>query len=164
METGDHLTPQTQNPSPKTQTPMHPLYISRNDYSQLQLFVTAALRTGATPALERLRHELARATIIDPAALPQDIVTMDSRVQFEDLYSGEIEEYTLTFPEQADASEGRLSILAPVGTALLGYRAGAIVDWPTPGGIRRLRLHRVTPPREVAAPAASPAVAFTAAH
>ncbi len=128
-----------------------PLYISRNDYTQLRLFVDAALRSGAKPALEKLRAELDRAAIIDPGALPQDIVTMDSRVQFEDLRTGEVEEYTLTFPEKADIAAGRLSILAPVGTALLGFRTGAIVDWPTPGGIRRLKIHRVTPRHEVAA-------------
>jgi regulator of nucleoside diphosphate kinase len=130
---------------------MNPLYISRNDYTQLRLFVDAALRSRANPALEKLRAELDRAAIIDPAALPQDIVTMDSRVQFEDLGTGEIEEYTLTFPEKADISEGRLSILAPVGTALLGFRTGDIVDWPTPGGMRRLKIHHVTPRHEVAA-------------
>jgi regulator of nucleoside diphosphate kinase len=130
-----------------------PLFISRADYTQLRLFVDAALRSGSqsNPALERLRAELDHATIIDAAALPQDLVTMDSRVRFEDLRSGEIEEYTLTFPDQADISAGRLSILAPIGTALLGYRVGAIVDWPTPGGIRRLKIHHVTPRHEVAA-------------
>lgn len=135
-----------------------PLYISRNDYTQLRLFLDAALRSRAHPALEKLRAELDRATIIDPVALPQDVVTMDSRVQFEDLATGEIEEYTLTFPESADINEGRLSILAPIGTALLGYRTGAIVDWPTPGGIRRLKIHRVTPRHEVAT-AAKPSFA-----
>lgn len=128
-----------------------PLYISRNDYTQLRLFVDAALRSDTHSALARLRDELGRATIIDPAALPQDLVTMDSRVRFEDLGTGEIEEYTLTFPGKADIAEGRLSILAPIGTALLGYRTGAIVDWPTPGGIRRLKIHHVTPRHEVTA-------------
>ena len=128
---------------------MHPLYISRNDYTQLRLFLDAALRSRANPALEKLRTELDRATIIDPAALPQDLVTMDSRVRFEDLGTGEIEEYTLTFPQRADIAEGRLLILAPVGTALLGFRTGDIVDWPTPGGIRRLKIHHVTPRHEV---------------
>lgn len=71
---------------------------------------------------------------------------MGSLVRFEDLYTGEIEEYTLTFPDQADVATGRLSILAPVGTALLGFREGSIVDWPTPGGIRRLKIHHVAQP------------------
>jgi regulator of nucleoside diphosphate kinase len=140
------------------------LYITRNDHHRLSLLLNAALRTGPSAALEKLRGELDRATLLDPAAIPADIVTMGSRVQIEDLGTNEVEEYLLVYPDQANIAEGRLSVLAPVGTALLGFRAGAIVDWPTPGGIRRLRLHRVTPPREVAPPAASPAVAFTAAH
>jgi regulator of nucleoside diphosphate kinase len=137
-----------------------PLYITRNDHHRLRLLVSAALRTNASASLEKLRGELDRATVIDPAAVPPDRVTMGSRVRFEDLYSNEIEEYTLTYPDQADIGEGRLSILAPVGTALIGYRAGDIVDWPTPGGIRRLKIHGVTPSREVPAPALSPALAF----
>lgn len=128
-----------------------PLYITRDDHALLRLLLNTALRSGSTPALEKLRVELDRATLLDPAAIPTDVVTMGARVQFEDIYSGEIEEYTLTFPDQADISAGRLSVLAPVGAALLGYREGSIVEWPTPGGIRRLKIHRVTPPRESSA-------------
>lgn len=138
-----------------------PLYITRDDHNRLSLLVTATLRSHPSAALEKLRGELARATVIDPAALPADIVAMGSRVRFEDLYSGETEEYLLTYPDQADIGEGRLSILAPVGTALIGYREGDIVDWPTPGGIRRLKIHGVTPPTEAPAPAPSPALALT---
>ena len=120
-----------------------PLYISRDDHTRLRLLLQAALRRGSTPALERLRGELDRALVIDPAAIPPDGVTMGSRVRFEDLETNEIEEYTLVFPDQADIAAGRLSILAPIGTALIGARAGEIVDWPTPGGVRRLKLHQV---------------------
>lgn len=134
-----------------------PLYITRDDHAVLRLLLNASLRSGATPALEKLRAELDRATLLDPAAMPPGIVTMGARVQFEDLYSGEIEEYTLTFPDRADIGAGRLSILAPVGIALLGYREGSIVEWPTPGGLRRLKIHRVTPRGETSAALAAPA-------
>src|SRR5688572_21989858 len=138
-----------------------PLYITRQDHHRLSLIVRTLLRPGAPAALEKLRDELGRALILDAAALPPDVVTMGARVQIEDLETNEIEDYTLVYPDQANIAEGRLSILAPVGTALLGYRIGAIVDWPTPGGIRRLKIHRVTPPHEVAT-TPSPAVAFIA--
>jgi regulator of nucleoside diphosphate kinase len=136
-----------------------PLYITRDDHAVLRLLLNASLRSGTTPALEKLRAELDRATLLDPAAMPPDVVTMGARVQFEDLYSGEIEEYTLTFPDQADIGAGRLSILAPVGIALLGYREGNIVEWPTPGGIRRLQIHRVIPRGDTSA-----ALAATSAY
>ncbi|RXK54991.1 nucleoside diphosphate kinase regulator [Oleiharenicola lentus] len=123
-----------------------PLYITRDDHNRLHLLINAALRTSRSAALEKLRGELDRAVVIDPAAVPPDIVTMGSTVKIEDLYTSEIEEYTLTYPDRADIAAGRLSILAPIGTALIGFREGSIVDWPTPGGIRRLKIHRVTQP------------------
>lgn len=129
-----------------------PLYITRDDHTRLRLLLHASLRSGSTPALERLRGELDRATIIDPAAIPPGGVTMGSRVRFEDLATQEIEEYTLVFPDRADIAAGRLSILAPIGMALLGYREGDIVDWPTPGGVRRLKIHGVIPNSETEAP------------
>ncbi len=123
-----------------------PLYITRDDHNRLHLLINATLRANRSAALEKLRGELDRAVVIDPAALPPDTVTMGSQVKIEDLYTGEIEEYTLVYPDQADIATGRLSILTPVGTALIGYREGRIVDWPTPGGIRRLKIHRVSQP------------------
>jgi regulator of nucleoside diphosphate kinase len=134
-----------------------PLYISRFDYTKLrQLLATALYSRAGNLALRNLRDELDRAVVIDPAAFPADVVTMDSAVEFEDLETGEIEEYTITFPERADVDAGRMSILAPIGTALIGCRMGSIVKWSTPGGIRELKIRRVTSP--ATAPAASPAL------
>lgn len=123
---------------------------------KLRLLLSGALNVGAASlALRKLRDELDRATIVDPAAFPTDVVTMDSAVEFEDLETGEIEEYTITFPERADVDAGRISVLAPIGTALIGCRVGSVVNWSTPGGARRLKVRRVTVPAVAAA--ASPA-------
>ncbi len=132
-----------------------PIYISRGDYSKLRLLIATALHSNASAALAKLRDELDRAAVIDPAAFPADVVTMNSTVEFEDLGTGEIEEYTITFPEKADVEHRRISILAPIGTALIGCRVGDIVNWSTPGGIRQLKVRRVTGP---AADATTPAV------
>lgn len=141
-----------------------PIYISRPDNTKLRLLLSTALYSSAhNAALKKLREELDRATVIDPAAFPADVVTMDSTVEFEDLSTGEIEEYTLTFPERADVDRKRLSILAPIGTALIGYRVGSIVNWATPGGIRKLKIRRVTLPSPSSASAA-PTPAFTFAY
>lgn len=139
-----------------------PLHISRHDYPKLRLLLTNALHARASNlALRNLRDELDRAEIIDPATFPADIVTMDSAVEFEDLATGEIAEYTITFPERADVDAGRMSILAPIGTALIGCRVGSTVEWSTPGGIRQLKVRRVTAPATVAG--ASPALHFATA-
>jgi regulator of nucleoside diphosphate kinase len=139
-----------------------PIYISRVDYTKLRLLVATALHSNASAALEKLREELDRAAVIDPAAFPADVVTMDSTVEFEDLGTSEIEEYTITFPENADVERKRISILAPIGTALIGCRVGDIVKWSTPGGIRQLKVRRVAAPAPVTASPAYFAATLTA--
>jgi len=121
-----------------------PIYITRDDNAKLRLLLATALYSNTNMALRNLRDELDRAVIIDPAAIPAGVVAMESHVTFEDLNSGEIEEYTITFPERANIEENRISILAPIGTALIGCREGEIVKWTTPGGIRRLKIRAVT--------------------
>lgn len=90
--------------------------------------------------LWRLEQEMARAEVIAPREAPEGLVTMNSRVRLTDLDSGETLEYTLVFPHDADYKEGRISILAPLGTALLGFRVGDVVEWQMPAGTRRLRI------------------------
>lgn len=130
-----------------------PIYISRDDYSKLRLLIATALHSSASAALAKLRDELDRAAVIDPTAIPADVVTMNSTVAFEDLGTSEVEEYTITFPEKADVERNRISILAPIGTALIGCRVGDIVKWSTPGGIRQLKVRRVAAPGPDVAPA-----------
>lgn len=121
------------------------IYITREDNSKLRLLIAAALHSNATASLQNLRRELDRAAIIDRESIPLDVVTMESRVEFEDLSTGEIETYSITFPDRANVEAQRISILAPIGIALIGCREGQIVSWVTPGGTRQLKIRRVTP-------------------
>jgi len=139
-----------------------PIYISREDYTKLRLLLATALHSNASAALQKLREELDRAAIIDPAAFPSDVVTMESTVKFEDLGTSEIEEYTITFPDRADIERKRISILAPIGTALIGCRVGDLVKWWTPGGIRQLKVRRVSQPATSASPVGAAPIHFTA--
>jgi regulator of nucleoside diphosphate kinase len=141
-----------------------PIYISRDDYTKLRLLLATALYSNSNGALQKLREELDRAAIIDTTAFPADVVTMESTVEFEDLATSEIEEYTITFPDRADVERKRISILAPIGTALIGCRVGDIVKWTTPGGIRQLKVRRVAlPTNSSGASAAAPAFSVAAA-
>ena len=133
-----------------------PIYLTREDYDRLRLFVATALQSGTTAPLEKLRQELDRATVVDASGIPAGVVTMESRVEYEDVASGEVEAYTITFPDRANVEQKRLSILAPIGTALIGCREGDIITWSTPGGVRQLKIRRVTPP--AAPPAVIPAL------
>ncbi|GAP66007.1 GreA/GreB family elongation factor [Mizugakiibacter sediminis] len=94
------------------------------------------------PGADALRAELERAQVVEPASLPADVVGMNTTAECVDDGSGQRHRLTLVYPRDADAAQGRVSVLAPVGSALLGLRVGQSIDWPAPGG-RTLRL-RVT--------------------
>lgn len=93
--------------------------------------------------LDELESELERALLVSADAVPPDVVVMDSAVCVLDLANDERREFTLVYPAEADPGAGRISVLAPLGTALLGFREGDEVEWLMPGGLRRLRIEQV---------------------
>lgn len=93
--------------------------------------------------VDALRRQLERAEVVAPAEIPADVVTMNSQVRVRDLGSGKVTVYTLVFPRDADFSRNRISILAPIGTALLGLRVGDVIEWKVPAGTRRLKVESV---------------------
>jgi regulator of nucleoside diphosphate kinase len=93
--------------------------------------------------LHELASELERAVLVAREEIPAEVVTMDSVVRVLDLSSGERREYTLVYPAEANLDAGRISVLAPLGTALLGYREGDELEWLMPGGLRSLRIEKV---------------------
>ncbi|KFL36744.1 nucleoside diphosphate kinase regulator [Arenimonas donghaensis] len=117
------------------------LTLSSRDLERLeQLLDSPAMATN--PAAIALAAELGRANVIEPENMPADVVTMNSRVTCVDDVGGETHRLTLVYPRDADVDRHRVSVLAPVGTALLGLSVGQSIDWNAPGG-RSLRL-RVT--------------------
>ena len=113
-----------------------PIYITENDARRLRpLLESVPLQKGLdADNLQRLRTELERAHIVSETELPADVITMNSTVELEDLEDGDRFTYTLVFPEHADVDQGRISILAPLGMAMLGYRVGDTFEWPVPQG------------------------------
>ncbi len=93
--------------------------------------------------VEVLDQKLQTADIVAPDLVPKDVIRMESRFRVQDVDNGKEEQYTLVFPEKADISKGRISILAPVGTALLGHAAGDLVDANVPAGNRTLQIEQV---------------------
>lgn len=93
-----------------------------------------------TPASEALSTELHRAVVVPPDRVPADVVTMNSEVVYEDLATGQRRTVRIVYPKDADAHTGRISVLAPIGSALLGLRVGQEIDWQVPTGKKRIRL------------------------
>jgi regulator of nucleoside diphosphate kinase len=113
------------------------LLVSRLDCERIEALLESSTAEHVDTAA--LRAELERADIVEPAHMPPDVITMNSTARFA-LNDGSEREITLVYPRDADGSNGRVSILAPVGSALLGLRVGDSIRWPAPGGDIDLRV------------------------
>lgn len=117
------------------------IYLSHRDHELVSYLVRGI--GGKSETVKRLREELARAVVLDAEAVPATAVGLNSRVAVLDLDSQEAEEYVLVMPAASNPDEQRISVLVPLGAALLGYREGDELEWPTPGGMRRLKVLNV---------------------
>lgn len=125
---------------------MKAIQITQADHNLLQKFLANGLATTPEEKANRqsLGGELARAHIVPTDEIDSDVITLRSRARLTDLESGDVLEYTLVLPDEADVSAGRISILAPLGTAMLGFRRGDVFEWTMPGGTMQLRVDGVT--------------------
>lgn len=103
----------------------------------------SAAHAGERDNVAKLEAELDRARVVRADRLPPDLITMHSEVTLKDLDTGDEKRYRLVYPSEGGRYGNSLSVLAPVGTALLGYRKGDVIEWPVPRGIRRLKVLEV---------------------
>ena len=119
------------------------LVISSLDADRLEELLESLPR-GAFPGKAALEAELARAEIVDPKEIPPTVVSMNSTVRFRVESSSEEFTLTLVYPKDMDSSSSKISILAPVGSALLGLSQGDEIEWPKPGGgVLRVRIQEI---------------------
>jgi regulator of nucleoside diphosphate kinase len=109
------------------------IIISETDAQRLEALL-ASLPADAFPGRTALEEELDRADIVDSRDVPPNVVTMNSKIRFTVASSDEEFALTLVYPKDVDESGGTISILAPVGSALLGLAQGDEIEWPRPGG------------------------------
>ena len=121
------------------------IFITEKDASRLRDLVRDGTNFGENGPfyLKQLVSELERAEIVESQKIPRDIVTMNSLVRFRDLDTREVYEYSIVYPSSADHRLNKVSILAPIGMALLGCRVKDIVEWPVHAGVRRLRIEEI---------------------
>lgn len=119
------------------------LIISSLDAERIEQLIES-LPAGAFPGKSDLESELARAKVVAPEDVPNTVVTMNSTVAFEIDDTHESFNLTLTYPKDLDGSSDKISILAPVGSALLGLSQGDVIEWPKPsGGMLKVRIKEV---------------------
>lgn len=122
------------------------IYINEVDLARLRKLIDLARETGNDANrmyLDRLEGELERAEVVNPTDIPCDVVTMRSIVRLKDMDNDKEMVYSLVFPKEADVDEGKISILAPVGTAMIGYKVGDVIEWEVPSGLRRLKVEEI---------------------
>ncbi len=118
------------------------LYITEHDAEQLEHLIKIGSTMDAAH-LETLEDELSSANVVSPKKIPPNIITMNSTVQVKDMDSGEEKTYTIVFPNRVGMVENAISILAPIGTALLGYKEGDLIEWEVPAGTRRYKVLKI---------------------
>jgi regulator of nucleoside diphosphate kinase len=94
-------------------------------------------------SLNALAEELGKGKVVVASNVPPDVVTLNSRIILRDLDKNTQIEVTLVLPTNADFTAGRLSVLSPVGTAVLGYAVGDEIKWQVQAGFKRLRIEQI---------------------
>ncbi|MEW6441445.1 MAG: nucleoside diphosphate kinase regulator [bacterium] len=120
------------------------IHVTETDFEKLQGLLRAAdPKSRDRLHLRALEQELEQARVVSSAEVPGGVVTMNSTVRVRDLDSQQEIVLSLVFPKDADIGQNRISVLAPLGTALIGYKVGDTIEWVVPAGRKRLRVEEI---------------------
>ena len=121
------------------------IHITESDMECLRKLLKAEKRfdKSGRDDLQNLEAKLDQSQLIAQREVPKDVITLNSRVRLTDLGTGKEMSYMLVLPNEADTDQHRISILAPIGTAMLGYSVGDTFEWKAPGGLRRLEVKEI---------------------
>lgn len=120
---------------------MNKIFITKNDHKKLIDLLDKKWPNDDDD--KALLLELERAEIVEPEKIPGDVITMNSLVSFTDIESKTRLQYMLVFPQDADISQNKISVLSPIGCALLGYRIGDVITLETPAGERKIKVEQI---------------------
>lgn len=123
-------------------TQISSIVISKSDYSRISELLMKLNQINSS-----LAEEIERAQVVGDEELPADVVRVGSIVRFKDVETQQISTLTLVYPEESSSQENRVSILAPVGSALIGLRPGQVIEWPIPRGVKRIQVLAVEAPQ-----------------
>ncbi len=124
----------------------NPIYITQTDKERIEELIARRQSSGNNRDrgdLQELQEELQRAEVVASQDIPDNIVTMNSKIVLRDMDTGENMTFSLVYPENSDIDKGAISVLAPIGTALLGYRVGDKIEWTVPDGKRAFRIEKL---------------------
>jgi regulator of nucleoside diphosphate kinase len=128
-----------------TSSAQTPIFVTDTDLFRLQGMIRPFQVIGhpLRNYVCELQGELSRATVVPRDGVDRNVVTMNSRVRVRDQVTREVETFTIVYHEDSGVLDGKLSVLAPLGTALLGARVGDVINWRVPAGVRRLKVEQI---------------------
>lgn len=121
------------------------IYLSEYDADQLRTLISTLDKRNLadrTYAMS-LENEVNRAEILPASDIPDEIVRMNSRIQLTDMETGDVLVFQIVYPLDADFDDGKISVLSPIGTALLGCRVKDVILWDVPKGTRKLKIDKM---------------------
>ncbi len=118
------------------------IYITDNDMKRLKESIIEADNKDKK-YLRELEDELDKGEVVNSRDIPDNIITMNSKVRLRDINTQKEMIYWLVFPDDSNTDQGKISILAPIGTALLGYKVGDIIEWKVPAGLTKLKVEEI---------------------
>lgn len=121
------------------------IFVTDNDLKRInELFMVAdSFDYRDRSDLKSLEDELQNAKVVGSGSVPENVVTMNTKLMYVDMDDGSKSEVTLVFPADADISTNRMSIFSPIGTALLGYKEGDIIEWDVPDGKAKIKIEKI---------------------
>lgn len=121
---------------------MNKLTVNRLDYARIKKWISDAKQSNSINKedAEKLANELSSATIVEPEAIPSDVVTMNSIVKLTFLNNKKQVQFQIVYPDQANFKENKISIFSPIATALIGYKVNDEIEWIVPAGLTRIRI------------------------
>ncbi|MEZ4900208.1 MAG: nucleoside diphosphate kinase regulator [Saprospiraceae bacterium] len=124
---------------------MNTLIINRLDYARIKKSINDAKQSASISNMEaeKLLKELDVAEIVDPEAVPNNVVTMNSIVKISFLHNDKQVQLQIVYPDQANLKKQKVSIFSPVATALIGYKVADEIEWVVPTGLTRIRIDEI---------------------
>lgn len=121
------------------------IIVNRLDYARIKKCINDAKQFNSISKMEaeKLLTELDSGEIVEPEAIPANVVTMNSIVKLSFLNSNKQVQFQIVYPEQANLKDRKISIFSPIATALIGYKVGDEVEWIVPSGLTQLRIDEI---------------------
>ncbi len=124
---------------------MEKIIINRLDYARIKKCINDAKQFKSISAAEaeKLAQELDSAKIVEPEAIPSNVVTMNSIVELSFLNNNKQVRFQIVYPKEANVKENKISIFSPIATALIGYKVGDEIEWIVPAGLTKMRIDKI---------------------